>query len=1276
MWEYLILLWDRFIEKGNTGVKEQDIVQYKEYFWENVKTVWQKFKDYMKQKENAGDMKVMCDALIDPDASGGGSQTDRDMCELTLIALHFKHEIHEAVANKTSGHIDNEINAQKTIMLYMRCILVNIFMKKIIGRNCLQRTGGQQAFGAADGIFKNMAGKEVGNIECERKDAGEGGIKGVREEHRTFWQIMDRWFDRTKMLLRDGDWGVLGESCMVEKKKTNGGRDEQLGDLKENVKKQMEEVGDDIAQKIERILPKVKTCTSKECVKSAIEQEKQKDSLSTAPKGKGDGQSGPPPGKPAPAKPAAAKPPGSDGHAVSAQPVAAQTPVAPPSRGTSSSGAMASSGGGGKGGGGGKAAGGVSKGTGKTVKAGKGQECDGDLARRDQPSTVYVVPPRDDNEWNKWKQVLQEFTEHMEEKNDLNDAYGENCHNSGWDDIKDDGTLFMGQTVADVLRCKVMSVAWGFANGWGQKTDTWAGKSEAQRTDIDMLRCEVANIFGHILQAMYCPRQTTWKRGIEYSRIAFRKMQSTGKNGAGVVAGPVIDGRCTACGYGENRRWAHAINLKVVEWLMQDAGILGEIKAMEKQWPCNTQWKDYIKQLDPGSSYIEEGNTPGGNLKDRLSDVGKEKIQEAQKQMKGTVTKIIKKVQDATEEITKAAKEGYEEEHKKAQKEIADATEKTSKDKDSPARPPALEGTEAGTSGPPQAAETKSPKAAGSNDKDPGGTQPQAPASPVLPARPPPPPPPKGKASEGTQGGNDADKAGKCTESSTSTITHGSSVSVSLGCTPDSALGVPPSTLLSPTDPAPGDAVVVDGGNDDPPPLNPPKPKPNPNPNQSGSSGSFSDADLANGVSGGNGQAGAAGGAPGRAGAGGSSGGGGRGGERGSGTEVGTPSVPPGLTWEDVKPYTPAMIPAVVGIGVVAFFLWKYFAYVAKRRRTYRTVRDIPSPPLDEEILDHLQRGALRPPDYGYTMVRDTRPASAAERRRRRHPRVHKRTIIELHLELLNECEAAAWENVKDDYLQILVEEFMAGNNGHSSCPDAPSTNQDLSGNNVSSTVDPSTESDGTDPCPPHAHDPWSCMETIQLEEEQSPAPTVPGAAKSYCTQWITWIDRNKHLLRACTTKPWFLQLTLAWKRYLRDHMAANEASGEHRTAATVPMQKLRLWKQWVSQQHRHMRMYSEQEWFQHLLNTVQEATVSEKGEVPRVETHLEVEQVTAAANMLRVRDIPRTQPLHEQYYKQKHLIAKLWLLLLSSVIEDCALERNLQDRELYVDALLRNMLH
>ncbi|KJP84774.1 hypothetical protein AK88_05595 [Plasmodium fragile] len=247
-------------------------------------------------------------------------------------------------------------------------------------------------------------------------------------------------------------------------------------------------------------------------------------------------------------------------------------------------------------------------------------------------------------------------------------------------------------------------------------------------------------------------------------------------------------------------------------------------------------------------------------------------------------------------------------------------------------------------------------------------------------------------------------------------------------------------------------------------------------------------------------------------------------------------------------------------------------------------------------------------------------------------------------------------------------------------------TKQALSGHNVSA-----TESDGTNPLPPPADDPWRCMETIQLEtdryppndddpwncmetihteEDQSPS-TVPRDATSDCPHWINWIEQHKHMLRECTTQPWFNALKSEWKHYLRDHMAANGASGEHRTAATMERKKLHAWKEWVAQQHQQLRTYSEEEWFPHLLNNVEEETESHKGEVPGVETDLNMQIVPAAADLLRVRDVPRSQ-LHPQPYMNTPLTAKIWMLLLAAVIEECEVERRMQQTELYVDDLLQ----
>ncbi|KJP86080.1 hypothetical protein AK88_04271 [Plasmodium fragile] len=451
-----------------------------------------------------------------------------------------------------------------------------------------------------------------------------------------------------------------------------------------------------------------------------------------------------------------------------------------------------------------------------------------------------------------------------------------------------------------------------------------------------------------------------------------------------------------------------------------------------------------------------------------------------------------------------------------------------------------------------------SPSSAGRNDSTAGTDgQPHVPASPVLPQAPsgsgagsteqgpgqgpgpgqqPPQPPPQATKDAGPR--EQGDKRGKCSRQATVLTSENSGWGLK-GAKSSITISIAPSSedngdcKKQPEDPQEGNAVV-DGGNDDPPPLNPPKPKPDPNPDQSGSSGGISESGSA-----------AAGG-----GAGGSGGGGGIGGSgqfeldlapkaldvggaaggfapptpgetvSGSSTDKHGPGdvsqAVPDLTGTVLTATTPILFfLASVIVALLGYSLWKYFAFLGqKRRRTYRTVRDVPSPPLDEEILQHLQRGDLPPADYGYTMV--TQPASTSGRGR--PPRVHKRTIIELHLEVLNECAATEWENVKDDYLQLLVEQFMAGNTTCTSSsdvctPDDGFATQDSTTNADSRTRDTPTYSDEPDACPRNDEDPdpWSSMEHIELDAAQN-AHSNPEHAPSECTQWINWIDRNKHI--------------------------------------------------------------------------------------------------------------------------------------------------------------------
>ncbi|KJP86088.1 hypothetical protein AK88_04279 [Plasmodium fragile] len=1211
----------------------------------------------------------------------------------------------------------------------------------------------------------------------------------------------------------------------------------------------------------------------------------------------------------------------------------------------------------------------------KTTITTEEKTCQGQKILEWREREIYVAQQYSDEQWNKVKSVLEEFIQYLKENNENFDDYGANCDNEGWDDFIQ-GQHHTGQTVADMMRCRLMTGALWFANG--------ANGGGVDDEDTNKLRCEVAHVFGHLLNTLYCKDKKGYKRGIEYAWQAMRSMKSGASGTSGVLGGPVIDGTCTECGYGDNKRNITAINLRIAQWLLEHGKVSSEVAQMQQAMPCTTKWRDYInedaKRGDPLDDVL---TTEGMQAKKRLD---KDIVQKAER--------IFERAKEAVEKKIAELKEA-----EKTKKTAGTSDKTTAADTGSAPGPTAAGGSPSQGKGVARSEEPAEPPGRPSGTEDKGNRSPPPP-EPARPAAPAPSGTSQGEhdvekilmeideqekerlariSTTGRFEGEDLVNVIRPGDNSSISISTGTSnptwtiptgdanpkatieepaVPVTTGRTADtvpepapqppaaspaepttttttssSAAPGAPAGASEPT-PAPAEDSVnntqidtpvdtkgdtgppgpaspsgtagddgeagtndVDGGSDggtgeDPPPLNPPKPKPNPNPNQSGSSPSGSSGGTGpgvGGVSGGEGKGGGGGekaaggtgsgsagpggrsgagvsggasgsgavpGATGAAGVGHGGGGGATGGEPGAGSvdagpgstghqtpgssgpgstrtsqpgssgSVSTGHQPPGSSKPGSDPSTQPnnaqgtgskptdpdggfglsldRAPAVGNIGegyapatptektsgngdmnsgagpdgpdltadiltatapvlfflsavTVAFLgysLWKYFAYLAKRRRTYRTVRDVPSPPLDEEILAHLQRGEP-PPDYGYTMVRDRRPGRLpAARRRPRPPRVHKRTIIELHLEVLHECEATEWENVKQDYLKIVLQEFaqelIRDDHRNNNILDVSTTTQGLSGNNISATADPPTYSDATNPCPPneedphpwncmeniqlerdrctpHAHDPdpWRCMETIQLATDPCPpndpdpwgcmepiqlatAPSPPNEEdpdpcsgmetiqlepqrtpalfpsssdpRNECpipdhTNWINWIDRSKHILRECTGQTWFLQLTADWKQYYQQH-ATDDVSGHihNGAAATMDRTKLRLWKQWVAQQHQQMCMYGQEEWFKHLLNSVDEETVPETRAVPTVDTDLEVEKAMAAAHVLRVRDVPCTQPLHKQPYMKKPLTANTWILILALVIEQCDVDSRLQETELYVDELLEQL--
>ncbi|ANQ08373.1 SICA antigen [Plasmodium coatneyi] len=150
------------------------------------------------------------------------------------------------------------------------------------------------------------------------------------------------------------------------------------------------------------------------------------------------------------------------------------------------------------------------------------------------------------------------------------------------------------------------------------------------------------------------------------------------------------------------------------------------------------------------------------------------------------------------------------------------------------------------------------------------------------------------------------------------------------------------------------------------------------------------------------------------------------------------PFFPGRGSWKEgmIEPFLPyfPLAPVLIGISAVTYLLWKYFALPGKRRR-YKRAHQVRGPTLGEQIMDHVDDQADGP--HEYTLVKERKqPRSAPKEGRTKRPkkqvvgrragrRVGQRTIIDIHLEVLDECQKRDLHSTKEDFFEILVREFM-----------------------------------------------------------------------------------------------------------------------------------------------------------------------------------------------------------------------------------------------------------
>ncbi|CAI7721720.1 STP1 protein [Plasmodium vivax] len=322
-----------------------------------------------------------------------------------------------------------------------------------------------------------------------------------------------------------------------------------------------------------------------------------------------------------------------------------------------------------------------------------------------------------------------------------------------------------------------------------------------------------------------------------------------------------------------------------------------------------------------------------------------------------------------------------------------------------------------------------------------------------------------------------------------------------------------------------------------------------------------------------------------------------------------------------------SIIPVLVGGITIFILLSKYsplgllFGNKKKKRHLKQTPKMAVKPLHLEKISEPIERDNLEDMihdiPYGYRMYKIRNNVYMPRKKKK-----FKKTIIDIHLEVLDECQKGQWELNKRNFQEIILDEFMKDENivcSHTSYNDSIITNM--------------------------------CNNEEIVKKK---------------TLWVNWIERNKGTLEECKNEIWFNMLKSEWKQEQHEYLQKIEESeqsqlNEKKNIPLIEMQK-DIWRQWVAKQHKLMEMYSEKDWFMHLLKCVEEEP-----------NELETENSNENVSLINLDELEK-QKLYQQLYKKKQLIAKLWILILSLVVEECENEDNINDKELYLDSFLQNL--
>ncbi|ETW43466.1 hypothetical protein PFNF135_02379 [Plasmodium falciparum NF135/5.C10] len=233
------------------------------------------------------------------------------------------------------------------------------------------------------------------------------------------------------------------------------------------------------------------------------------------------------------------------------------------------------------------------------------------------------------------------------------------------------------------------------------------------------------------------------------------------------------------------------------------------------------------------------------------------------------------------------------------------------------------------------------------------------------------------------------------------------------------------------------------------------------------------------------------------------------------------------------------------------------------------------------------------------------------------------KTIIEIHMLILEEQRKAEWEFNKGDFLNICIDEF---------------SNQEKKTDTNIITSD-------------LLFDEPEVIETIRMMNKQSDI-------------WYRWVERHAHMLEKWKEEEWFLRLKESWKDEEEEYMkrAYKELLTSLRGDKYHMSQRQKIiWRKWIAKHTNRIREFVIDKWFNQLFEELEkEGIISDE----------------AIRNFLSQYEEAYDEEKIQEFikYKKKVLVVILWIKIYMSMLEEYVKEEDIESEKLFIDTSLEEL--